>query len=37
MGKIRYFAARILGNHGFDARSVLGGVHYQQAFSEATV
>jgi NADPH-dependent 2,4-dienoyl-CoA reductase/sulfur reductase-like enzyme/rhodanese-related sulfurtransferase len=29
MGKTSYFAARILANHGFDARSVLGGAHHQ--------
>lgn len=29
MGKTSYFAARILANHGFDARSILGGAHHQ--------
>jgi NADPH-dependent 2,4-dienoyl-CoA reductase/sulfur reductase-like enzyme/rhodanese-related sulfurtransferase len=29
MGKTSYFAARILANHGFDARSILGGAHLQ--------
>jgi NADPH-dependent 2,4-dienoyl-CoA reductase/sulfur reductase-like enzyme/rhodanese-related sulfurtransferase len=29
MGKTSYFAARILTNHGFDARSILGGAHHQ--------
>lgn len=29
MGKTSYFAARILSNHGFDARSILGGAHHQ--------
>jgi len=29
MGKSSYFAARILANHGFDARSILGGAHHQ--------
>lgn len=29
MGKTSYFAARILANNGYDARSILGGVHYQ--------
>jgi NADPH-dependent 2,4-dienoyl-CoA reductase/sulfur reductase-like enzyme/rhodanese-related sulfurtransferase len=29
MGKTSYFAARILANHGFDARSIVGGVHHQ--------
>ncbi len=29
MGKTSYFAARILANHGYDARSILGGVHHQ--------
>jgi len=29
MGKTSYFAARVLANHGFDARSILGGVHHQ--------
>jgi NADPH-dependent 2,4-dienoyl-CoA reductase/sulfur reductase-like enzyme/rhodanese-related sulfurtransferase len=29
MGKASYFAARILANHGFDARSILGGAHHQ--------
>ena len=29
MGKTSYFAARLLANHGFDARSVLGGAHHQ--------
>jgi NADPH-dependent 2,4-dienoyl-CoA reductase/sulfur reductase-like enzyme len=29
MGKTSYFAARILANRGFDARSILGGVHHQ--------
>jgi NADPH-dependent 2,4-dienoyl-CoA reductase/sulfur reductase-like enzyme/rhodanese-related sulfurtransferase len=28
-GKTSYFAARILANHGFDARSILGGAHHQ--------
>ncbi len=28
MGKTSYFAARILANHGFDARSILGGAHH---------
>ena len=31
MGKTSYFAARILANHGFDARSILGGAHHQLA------
>jgi NADPH-dependent 2,4-dienoyl-CoA reductase/sulfur reductase-like enzyme/rhodanese-related sulfurtransferase len=29
MGKTSYFAARILANHGFDARSILAGAHHQ--------
>ncbi len=29
MGKTSYFAARILANHGFDARSILGGAFHQ--------
>lgn len=29
MGKTSYFAARVLANHGFDARSILGGAHHQ--------
>jgi NADPH-dependent 2,4-dienoyl-CoA reductase/sulfur reductase-like enzyme/rhodanese-related sulfurtransferase len=29
MGKTSYFAARILANNGFDARSILGGAHHQ--------
>lgn len=29
MGKTSYFAARILANHGFDARSILGGAWHQ--------
>lgn len=29
MGKTSYFAARILANHGYDARSILGGAHHQ--------
>lgn len=29
MGKTSYFAARILANRGFDARSILGGAHHQ--------
>lgn len=29
MGKTSYFAARILANNGYDARSVLGGAHHQ--------
>jgi len=29
MGKTSYFAARILSLNGFDARSILGGVHHQ--------
>ena len=29
MGKTSYFAARILANHGFDARSIVGGAHHQ--------
>ena len=29
MGKASYTAARILANHGFDARSILGGAHHQ--------
>jgi NADPH-dependent 2,4-dienoyl-CoA reductase/sulfur reductase-like enzyme/rhodanese-related sulfurtransferase len=29
MGKTSYFAARILANHGFDARSILGGAYHQ--------
>lgn len=29
MGKTSYFAARILANHGLDARSILGGAHHQ--------
>ncbi len=29
MGKTSYFAARVLANHCFDARSILGGVHHQ--------
>jgi len=29
MGKTSYFAARILQNHGFDARSIVGGAHHQ--------
>lgn len=29
MGKTSYFAARILSQHGFDARSILGGAHHQ--------
>jgi rhodanese-related sulfurtransferase len=29
MGKASYFAARILANRGFDARSILGGAHHQ--------
>lgn len=29
MGKASYFAARVLANHGFDARSILGGAHHQ--------
>lgn len=29
MGKTSYFAARILANHGFEARSILGGAHHQ--------
>ena len=29
MGKTSYFASRILANHGFDARSILGGAHHQ--------
>ena len=29
MGKTSYFAARILANHGFGARSILGGAHHQ--------
>lgn len=29
MGKTSYFAARILANHGFNARSILGGAHHQ--------
>ena len=29
MGKTSYFAARILSNNGFDARSILGGAHHQ--------
>lgn len=28
MGKTSYFAARILANHGFDARSILAGAHH---------
>lgn len=30
MGRTSYFAARILANNGFNARSVLGGAHHQQ-------
>ncbi len=30
MGRTSYFGARILANHGFRARSVLGGAHHQQ-------
>ena len=29
MGKTSYFAARILANNGFEARSILGGAHHQ--------
>jgi NADPH-dependent 2,4-dienoyl-CoA reductase/sulfur reductase-like enzyme/rhodanese-related sulfurtransferase len=29
MGKTSYFAARILANNGFDASSIIGGVHHQ--------
>lgn len=29
MGKTSYFAARLLANHGFDSRSILGGAHHQ--------
>ncbi len=29
MGKTSYFAARILANHGMDARSILGGAYHQ--------
>ncbi len=29
MGKTSYFAARILANHGYDARSILGGAFHQ--------
>ena len=29
MGKTSYFAARILANHGFDARSILGGAYHK--------
>lgn len=29
IGKTSYFAARILANNGFDARSILGGAHHQ--------
>jgi hypothetical protein len=29
MGKTSYFAARILANNGFAARSILGGAHHQ--------
>ena len=29
MGKTSYFAARILANNGYDARSILGGAHHQ--------
>lgn len=31
MGKTSYFAARILANHGYDARSILGGAHHQMS------
>lgn len=34
MGKTSYFAARILANHGFDARSILGGAHHQAPRSD---
>lgn len=36
MGKTSYFAARILANHGFDARSILGGAHHQLSSSAST-